>query len=158
RSTAPESPWLRRSNLGIAVFAGFLGATIVAILIARRFAWDTDDRVVVTCLVAVLLAALIYAWRKENLTQAQAVVLMTLLLLFEVDNESSFMLADRNDWGRRIFIEKAWGNPDLANFLHGRPGPFRVETQTDDIVRNWGDYYDVDFPDAQAGVTVNTFE
>jgi len=79
------------------------------------------------------------------------------LLLFELGNESGFMLADRNDWGRRQFVEKAWSNGDLADFLQGHPGPFRVETQTDDIVRNWGDYFNVDFPSAQAGVTINTF-
>ncbi len=157
-SQALDSPWARRVNLGIAGFAIFLGATIFAILIARRFNWDMDNRIVVTCLIAFLLTALVYGWRKGNLTRPQAVTLLALLLLFELGNESSFMLADRNDDGRRNFIDKSWGNSDVADFLHAQPGPFRVETETGDIVRNWGDYYNLDFVGAQAGVTRNTFE
>lgn len=157
-SPAPQSAWPRRINIGIAGFGLFLGATILAVLLAKKLIWDTDDRIAMTFLVAILLAALLYAWRSGNLRPVQAVTLLTMLLLLEVGNEAGFMLADRNDWGRRNFIERAWGNPDLAEFLHRQPGPFRVETATDEIVRNWGDYYDVDFVAAQAGVTVNAFE
>jgi hypothetical protein len=108
-----------------------------------------------TVLAAILMAALLYGWRSGNLSQRQAVTLLAMLLLVEVGNEAGFMLADRHDWGRRNFLEKAWGNSDLAEFLHQQPGPFRVETQTEDIVRNWGDYYNLDFVQAQAGVTAN---
>jgi hypothetical protein len=152
-----ESIWFRRINLGVAVAGSILGAIIFAILLSRSMAWNMDDRVVITMFVALLLAGLLYAWRMHNLGPVQALTLLTMLLLFEVGNESSFMLADRNDWGRRQFIEKAWSNGDLADFLQRQPGPFRVETQTEDIVRNWGDYYNLDFPSAQAGVTINSF-
>jgi hypothetical protein len=67
------------------------------------------------------------------------------------------MLADRNDWGRRQFVEKVWSNGDLGDFLQRQAGPFRVETQTEDIERSWGDFYNVDFPSAYAGVTINSF-
>jgi hypothetical protein len=152
-----ETIWFRRINLGVAAVGSVLGAIIFAILLSRSMAWNMDDRVVVTMFVTLLLASLLYAWRTNNLSPVQAVTLLTLLLLFEVGNEAGFMLADRNDWGRRQFVEKAWSNGDLADFLQRQPGPFRVETQTDDIVRNWGDYYNLDFPSAQAGVTINSF-
>ena len=129
----------------------------MAILFAKKFQWDMDDRVVMMVLVSILMAALLYAWRTHNLTRRQAATLLTLLLLFEVGNGSVTMLADRNDGGLRGSLDKAWGNGDIADFLHAQPGPFRVDTQTDDIVRNWGDYYNIDFPRAQAGVTVNAF-
>lgn len=157
QSPPEDSPWVRRINLGVLVFAIVTAITAMAILLAKRFQWDTDDRVMVTMLVAVLMAALIYAWRKGSLTRRQAVTLLTLLLLFEVGDETSYRLADRNDWGRRNFLEKAWGNRDIADFLNAQPKPFRIESQTDDIVRNWGDFYNLDFPSAQAGVTVNTY-
>src|SRR5260370_11945432 len=105
-----DSPWARRVNLGIAGFAIFLGATIFAILIARRFNWDMDNRIVVTCLIAFLLTALVYGWRKGNLTRPQAVTLLAFLLLFELGNESSFILTDRNDDAPPNFIGKSWGN------------------------------------------------
>jgi len=152
-----SSRWIRRINIGVAAFALILGVTVLALLVASKFQWEWDDRVAMTVLFSVLLAALFYAWRTHNLTRRQALTLLTLLLLFEAGNQSSFMLADRNDSDRRNFLDKAWGNADIAEFLHRQPGPFRVETQTEDIVRNWGDFYNVDFPTAQAGVTVNSF-
>jgi len=152
-----ESPWLRRINWGVAAAGSLLGAIIFAILLGHGMVWSMDDRVVVTMLVTLLMAALLYAWRTNNLGPVQAVTLLTLLLLFELGNESGYTLADRNDWGQRQFVEKVWSNGDLADFLQGQPGPFRVETQTDDIVRNWGDYHNVDFPSAQVGVTINAF-
>jgi hypothetical protein len=79
------------------------------------------------------------------------------LLLIEVGNASLFTLADRNDVGRRNFLDKALGNGDIADFLHKQPGPFRVETRTDDIIANWGDFYNVDFPTAEDFMPVNTY-
>jgi Bacterial membrane protein YfhO len=156
-SVEANSHWLRRINIGVAAFGIVTGVTVMAVLIAKRFQWDFDDHVVMTVLIAILMAVLLYAWRSHSLTRRQAVTLLTLLLLLEAGNESGFMLADRNDSDRRNFLDKAWNNGDIADFLHRQPGPFRVETQTDDIVRNWGDFYNIDFPTAQAGVTVNTF-
>lgn len=151
------SDWIRRINVGIAAFAVILGFTLLAILVANKFQWDWDDRVAMTVLFSVLLAALLYAWRTQNLTRPEAITLLTLLLLFEVGQHAGFMLADRNDSDRRNFLDKAWGNGDIAEFFERQPGPFRVATQTEDIVRNWGDFYNVDFPTALAGVTVNTY-
>jgi hypothetical protein len=151
------SHWIRRINLGVAVFALILGATLLAVLVANKFQWDWNDRVAMTVLFSILMAALLYAWRTGNVTRPQAVTLLALLLLFEVGQQASFMLADRNDSDRRRFLDKAWGNADIGEFLERQPGPFRVATQTEDIARNWGDFYNVDFPTAQAGVTVNSF-
>lgn len=151
------SEWIRRINFAIMAFALILGITVLAVLIANKFQWTWDDRVAMTVLFSILLAVLLYAWRKQNLTRPQAIAWLTLLLLFEAGQHASFMLGDRNDSDRRSFLDKAWGNGDIAEFLQRQPGPFRVTTQTEDIVRNWGDFYNVDFPTAQAGVTVNTF-
>ena len=156
-SGEPGSHWIRRINIGVAAFGVVTGTTVLAVLIAKRFQWDFDDRVVMTVFISILMAALLYAWRTQSLTRRQSVTLLILLLLFEAGQHSSFTLADRNDSDRRTFLDKAWGNGDIAAFLHKQPGPFRVETETDDIVRNWGDFYNLDFPTAQAGVTVNTF-
>jgi hypothetical protein len=149
--------WIRRINIGVAVFGLVTGVIVLAVLIAQKFQWDRDDRVVMTVLISILMAALLYAWRTESLTRRQVVILLTMLLLFEAGNQSSVVFADRNDPDRRAFLDKVWGNGDIADFLQRQPGPFRVETQTEDVSRNWGDFYNVDFPAAQAGVTVNTF-
>jgi hypothetical protein len=156
-SEEPSSQWIRRINIGVAAFGTVTGATVLAVLIAKKFQWDFDARVAMTVLISILMAALLYAWRTRSLTRRQALTLLTLLLLFEAGQQSSFTLADRNASEQRNFLDKAWGNQDLADFFHKQPGPFRVETRTEDIVSNWGDFYCVDFPTANAGVTVNSF-
>lgn len=156
-SGEPGSHWIRRINIGVAVFGIVTGSIVLAVLIAQKFQWDRDDRVIMTVFISILMAALLYAWQAESLTRRQAITLATLLLLFEAGNQPSLVFADRNDPDRRVFLDKVWGNGDIADFVHKQPGPFRVETQTEDISRNWGDFYNVDFPAAQAGVTVNTF-
>jgi hypothetical protein len=156
-STEPSSHWIRRINIGVAAFGVVTGVTVLAVLLAKRFQWDFDDRVVMTVLISILMAALLYAWRTQSLTHRQAVTLLTLLLLFEAGQQSSYSLADRNDAGRRAFLDRSWGNQDIADFFHKQPGPFRVETQTPDIVADWGDFYNIDFPTAYTGVTVNSF-
>lgn len=160
-STEPEEPgslWIRRINIGVAAFGIVLCATVLAVLLSRRFQWDFDERVAMTVLISILMAALLYAWRTHSLTRRQALILATLLLLFEAGNQASFMLADRNDSNRRTYLDRIWGNRDIADFLQKQPGPFRVETHAEeDISRNWGDFNNLDFPTAMAGVTVNAF-
>jgi Bacterial membrane protein YfhO len=156
-SEEPSSHWIRRINIGVAAFGIVTGVTVLAVLVAKRLQWDFDDRVVMTVLISILLAALLYAWRTQSLTHRQAVTLLTLLLLFEAGQQSSYSLADRNDSDRRKFLDRSSGNGDIADFLHKQPGPFRVETQTEDIVANWGDFYNVDFPTSAASASVNSF-
>ena len=156
-SGEPPSRWVRRINMLVAAFGTTLGIIVLAVLIAKNFQWDFDDRVAITVYISILMAALMYAWRTRGLTSRQAVILLILLLLFELGNQAGLTLADRNDASRQVFLDKVSSNRDIADFLHRQPGPFRVEAQTDDITPNWGDFYNVDFPTAQAGVTVNTF-
>jgi hypothetical protein len=156
-STEAGSHWIRRINIGVAAFGIVTAVTAFAVLLGKKFQWDFDDHVVVMVFIAILMTALLYAWRTQSLTHRQAVILLILLVLFEAGQGASSMLPDRNDTDRRSFLDKVWKNGDIANFLHRQPGPFRVETQTEEIVPNWGDFWGVDFPTAQAGVTVNTF-
>jgi len=158
KSGDADPAWLRRINLSVAAFAILLAAAVLIIFVDKRYNWDFDDRIVVTLLCAGLLALLLYAFRRGNISANQVVVLLAMLLLLEIGDQTGYVLADRNEWSRRSFIEKVWGNQDIAAYLHSQPGPFRVETATTDIVGNWGDYNDVDFVRAQAGVTVNAFK
>lgn len=152
-----DSPWLRRVNIALFVFGALVGTIALAILLSHAYQWPTDDRVMITVLAAFLMAALLYAFRMRTINERPALVLLILLLLFEAGNESNYMLSPRAEWGQHNFIEKAWGNADIAGFLHRQPGTFRVDTATEDIVPNWGDYYNLDFVQAQAGVTANAF-
>lgn len=135
--------WMRRIITGVAAF-GILTFTIVfGAMATKKLSWDTDDRLVLTAFVAVLFAALLYAWRTHNLSTRTAQVLLLLLVLQELGNSSGYTLAERAT--KDHFTETSTGYPDIAAFLHSRPGMFRCDSATDDLVGNWGDYYNLDF-------------
>lgn len=157
-SEVTDSPWRVRITRAVAGFGAITGVMVMSILFAKKMVWDMDDRVGMTVFCALLMAALLAAWRTEKLTIRQALTLLTMLLILEIGTETTAWQMDRNDNGVRNFIEKAWSNPDLAGFLHGLKAPFRVETKGEDLVPNWGDYYNIDFMQAQSGVTINTFQ
>ena len=113
--------WIRRISLGVAAFGIVTGVIVMALLLGKQFHWDFDDRVVITAVVAILMPVLMYSWWNHGLTRRQAVTLLTLLLLFEVANQTTFDLADRNDPERRKFLDKAWNNGDIADFLTATP-------------------------------------
>ncbi|MDQ2945526.1 MAG: YfhO family protein [Acidobacteriota bacterium] len=154
-----DIPWLNIVLRGVSAAGRLLVLVLLFVLVSKKFSWDMDDRVVITALVTLLLAGLLYGWRAGGISSRQGFTLLTLLILFELGNDAGFTLSDRHDWEQRKFIERVRGNPDLADFFHGQQknGPFRVETQTEDIYSNWADYYDVDFLHSYAGVTVNTW-
>ncbi len=158
-ASPPETPWLRTMIRGVFSAGRLLALVLLFALVSQKFNWDWDDRVVITALVTLLLAGLLYAWRAGSLSSRLGFTLLTLLLLFELGNDAGYGLSDRNEWEQRKYIERVRGNPDLADFFHGlqKIGPFRVETQTEEIHSNWGDYHDVDFLQSYAGVTVNTW-
>lgn len=159
---APErhSLWTRRIVLGILAFGGAVYLIIVGVLFANKGAWQWEDRVSITALVTVLLACLLYAWRSGNLTGRQAAVLLTMLMLFELGNDSAYSFPHRTDKDRGRYIEMVRGNKDLAQFLSEQPGTFRVGMpDSDKIVDNWGNYHGFDIVKGlAAGVTSNMLE
>jgi len=155
--SASDAPWLRRVIRGVTIAGAILASVLLFLLISKKLNWDMDDRVVVTAFATFLMASLLYACRSGGLTRLQAMVVVVLLLVFELGNDAGYRLSDRSDPGQHNFIEKVRGNPDIADFFHGRQdGPFRVETATEDIASNWGDYYDVDFLHSYSGLTINS--
>jgi hypothetical protein len=157
---SPRMPLLRTVLRGVSVAGALLVFGILLVLMGQKLSWDMDDRVVITGLVALLLAALLYSWGAKALSPRQGFTLLFLLIVFELGNDAGFTLSDRNDWEQRKFIERVRGNADLADFFHGqmKNGPFRVETETEEIYSNWADYHNVDFLHSYAGVTANTWK
>jgi hypothetical protein len=153
-----DSPWKRRVQNTAAGFSIALGLTLMAILYAKRMEFDFDNRPMIAVLSGLALAALIYGWRSANLTRAQAMTMIALLVIFELGNEAGYQLVSSvANPGSMNFINQTVSNADIAAFLHSKPGPFRVETDLKDLGGNWGDYHDVDFTRAYEGVTINAF-
>ncbi|MGH9642263.1 MAG: YfhO family protein, partial [Terriglobales bacterium] len=131
---------------------------LLAALFINKLHWDTDDRVALSALIAILLAALLYAWRVRNLTGRQAGTLLVMLLLLELGNDSGYAFADRDDEGRQADLHKTRDNSDIAAYLHSQPDVFRVEKQTEALSKNWAEYHNLDTIEAMgASVTSNVF-
>ncbi len=153
--SAAASASIRAVARGAALFAMSIAALVLMVLVSNQLLWKMEDRVTITVLAALLLAALLYAWRARAITHPQVCTLLVLLLLFELGNDTGFQFADRNQPGDRAALDKVTNSPDIAAFLHRQSGRFRVESGTDDIFLNWGDYHNIDFLQAYTGVTAN---
>jgi Bacterial membrane protein YfhO len=157
-----HNAWVRRFAVGAGVYALVAGFIIYGVFVGKKLGWDTDDRIVISVVVAALLCALLSAWRAGNLTSRGAGVLLILLLLFELGNGANFMLSPRSDAGRRVYLERTVQNADLAQWLHWQSGIFRIETKiepkTDELPDNWGIYHDLDVVHTYSGVTVNILQ
>ena len=153
--TSGESLWVRRAIAGILGF----GVVTYALMLNATFinkGWGIDDRVALTALIAILLAALLQAWRSANLTHHSALALLVMLMLLELGNDSGYAFVHTNDKENNSFMAKVADNKDIAEFLHRQPGPFRVETETETLVANWGSFYNFDiFKALCASVTIN---
>ena len=152
-----ESLWTRRAIAGILGF----GIVIYALMLNATFinkTWSIDDRVALTALVAILLAALLQAWRSANLTQHAALALLVMLMLLELGNDSGYTFVHTSDKESGSFMAKITNDSDIAEFLHQQPGKFRIETNTETLVANWGSYHNFDiFLALLASVTTNVF-
>jgi hypothetical protein len=136
--------WSRRIAAGAVVFALILMLVFMQVLFMKKV-WDMDDRILMTALVALLLAALLYAWGVGSLTHRQAITLATLLLLLELGNDSSYLFADRSQADRRSYLDKTWGNDDLEQYLNQQPNrPFRIDMTTGMLALNWAEYHNFD--------------
>jgi uncharacterized membrane protein YfhO len=140
------------------VFALLGGLSVFAISLVKGPAWEFDDRVVVSMLVAILLCVLLSAWRTGNLATRPAGVLLILLLLFELGTDAGFKLVPRSDASKSVYRERVVNNRDLAQWLHSQAGTFRVETKDDQLAANWGIYHDLDLMRTYSGVTSNVTE
>lgn len=158
-SQSMDSLWGRRIANGVLAFGLGLYALVLAIIYGKPGGFNLDDRVTVTATVAVLLAALLYAWRSGNLNRKQAFTWLILLMLFELGNDSGYSFPHNSDKERGLYLEQIRGNSDVADFLHRQPGVFRVEAATDKLSTNWGSYQNLDVIQAMlAGVTANVME
>jgi hypothetical protein len=151
-----STPWPRRVTRVVLGFGVVTLAACALVLLANHMEFPADGRVVVTALVALLLAALLAAWRRGPLSPPHARVLLVLLLLFELGLVSSQGFADRADPAHAALLDRVRGNADVAAFLHRQPGPFRAETAGEGLVGNWGAWHGIEMHEGYtASATAN---
>ncbi|HLJ44746.1 MAG TPA: YfhO family protein [Bryobacteraceae bacterium] len=152
-----ESVWGGRFAAGLLAFGLFTWGLMLAVMFANHVTWPNDDRVGISALCAVLLAALLYAWRTGNLGYGPAGALVVCLLLLELGNSSGMTFGDRANADQRQFLDRAWGSRDVADFLNAQPKPFRVGVQEDVLAPNWAEYYDLDTIQAYGASVLSDF-
>ena len=150
---------IRRIGWAIAGFGLLIWFIAYCVLLARGMSWPGDDRVIMTALIAVLAAGLLFAWQKGNVSNRAAAVLLTGLMMIELGNVSDVGFADRNDYKRSQWMQAIRGNQDLARFLGQQAHRFaRVDLETDsqELPDNWAEYNNLDsLRGYLAGLTVN---
>jgi hypothetical protein len=156
-TSAQSSPWPKRVMWALLGFGGFTMALFQAVYFANKLSFPGDDRVAISALIMLLLAALILACTRGGLTATQTGVLIAGLLLMELGNNYDGTFATRTDTaGRGRWSEQMKSNPDVAEFLHGQPGFQRAIIANDAFNANWGAVHDVEmWGGSLASVTSN---
>lgn len=102
------------------------------------------------------VAALLYASMRGSLSRTQAGVLMILLVLMELGNNTDSAISSRADASHTKWLDQMRANADVAGFLKKQPGYFRATVADDAFVENWGELHGVDmWRGYLASVTVN---
>ncbi len=149
-----ESPWLRRSAIGMAVFGSLLLAVLLVLALGQKA--PGDDRFAVVALVALLFAPLLLAWQRGNIGPIAAASMATVLMLVELGNVSGIFWRNKVEKDRESFLAKMKENWDIAAFLQAQPWPVRIEVSEQEIPFNFGQLYGIDvFGGFQASLPVN---
>ena len=146
------SPWPRRIMWGVLMLGLFTAAVVQVMVFTKR---PPSNEHVVTALIALLFAALLFAWSRGNLSERAAVVLLILLLLFEYGNNPDTAITPRSETERMRQLEELRANEDVAAFLKQQPGYYRANV-ADAFAGNWGEWHGVPmWEGGLASVTLN---
>jgi hypothetical protein len=146
------SPWTKRIQFAALALGVLIFAVFFCLVLANKLNFPDDERVMVSALVALLFAALLYG----RLTPLQAGTLLLLLLLFELGNDTGFRFAPLSDAGLERDLANIRGHAKIAEFLHHQPGFQRAQVSNDVFQPNWGAYHDFEmWGGSLASVTTN---
>jgi hypothetical protein len=106
-----------------------------------KFEINPGDHVILSSLVAFLLAALLYGFHRGHLTPGSMRVSLVLLLLFELSITSYFFISHRDDPKRSQYLKYLTEARGLTEFLKSQPRPFRFDVASEkDFPANLGDW------------------
>ncbi|MEO7652689.1 MAG: hypothetical protein ABIZ80_19695, partial [Bryobacteraceae bacterium] len=101
-----------------------------------------DERLGASALVALLLAGVLAAWRRDHVSTSQAVAFLTVLMCLECGNVSTYGYTSTAD--QKSNLHKLAEHSDIAEFLRSRPDFPRAEIDEVAIPYNFGDWYGID--------------
>jgi len=145
-----ESAWTRTARRCLVLFGALTLSVSLWLLFTNEFTFPGDDRVILTGVIALLMAAALLR---------PAPIAIVLLLLFELGNYAQIHLAPRNDRARMATLDGIRGNPEMAAWLRAQAGFPRAEVAENLFAPNWGAYHGVEMHGGfGAAVTVNVLE
>jgi hypothetical protein len=139
---------LRGGAIGHRSVAALLVAGVLslgAVAIAASFRAETSleyERLAVAGLVALALAALLQGWKSQYISDAAAVGLLFVVVLFELGTVLGANYRHRETPGG--FLAELQKNTDIVAFLREQPGPIRLEVDTEAVPYNIGDWEELD--------------
>jgi hypothetical protein len=134
----------RATTLAIQVLGGssiFLYASLMVLMTVRPEKSEEYKTLAQTAFVALIFGAILSLWKHSRLSGTAAGVLTLLLLLFELNNVTTY---GYKPFERAANLRKLDDNHDLAAFLKQRHDFPRVEINDKEIPYNFGDWFGVD--------------
>jgi len=101
-----------------------------------------DDRLGIVMLAALLLAAILAAWRNDRISSRAATASLALVMLLELGNITTYSYPPRSQPGS--LLKALAEHADIAAFLGDQYEPVRVQIDSNVIHYNFGDWYGID--------------
>jgi hypothetical protein len=120
-------------------FAGVVSLMVWGLTITQTTIPDRLGIVVLACL---LVAGTLAAWRSDRISNRLAITALTLVMLLELGNVTTFAYPSQAEYKSRL-IELS-EQDDIVAFLRTQKGPIRVEIAQSDIPYNFGDWHGID--------------
>jgi hypothetical protein len=130
-----ESAANRPARWALTIFGALTLAVSLWVLFTNKLTFPGDDRVILTGVIALVMAALL---------RVRAQALLILLLLFELGNYSQIHLTPRNNRAQMASLEAIRGNAEIASWIRGHAGFERAEIADVVFAPNWGAFHGVE--------------
>lgn len=135
--------WVARAGQAALWFGvAALGMRLLVVFQTREHA-GIDYRPLVTMLSALLLAALVAAWRRGALRAGVVALCCCGLFLTEIANTNSFYQPNWEEKERVELLTRMQRHGDAARFLRTHPGLRRVMVDDAEVPHNFGDWFGV---------------
>jgi hypothetical protein len=124
----------------------FSGITLVFgfVVTELRQSGLTQDRLIMTGVVGILLAAAIAAHAAGHLSPRWVALCCLGLAVLEFGNFTGYLLPHRSEKNRTIYLSRMAENADIVKFLRSQPGPFRIDVDDKEIPFNFGDWHGIE--------------
>src|SRR5487761_1906617 len=104
----------------------------------------SDNRMMITALVAVLMAAVLGGWRAGGLSARAGSAAILGLVLLELGNVTDYWLPYVSDKAHNLYLHKLAEHSDLARYIRGEGDPGRLTYDDKEIPYNIGDWLGVE--------------